>query len=79
MTLESWRTIKVLDEVQQQGGRVTVPALADLVRGLGGGAFPVVGEGRKRKVAGKSSLDLTAIAGGKVSLSKDVSGFAVRH
>lgn len=51
--------------------------LAELIRGLGKGSFAVAdGKGRKRKVAGeKGSLDVEELAGGKVSLSKDVSSF----
>lgn len=77
MTLESWKVLKVLEEVQSAGGRVTLANLADLVRGLGGGSFGVVdeGHGRKRKAklaAEKGSLDVQAIAGGKVELNKEV-------
>lgn len=56
---------------------MTVPALADLVRGLGGGSFALVGNGkgkRKKNPTGeKGQLELDDICGGKVSLSKDVS------
>lgn len=49
--------------------------LAELARGLGGGAFEVVsgGKGRKgKKTKEKLEVDLQEIAGGKVNLSKDV-------
>ncbi len=72
--MDAWKIIKVLEEVQKEGGRVTVTAAGDLVRGLGGGNYPVT-EGKKRKIAGKAQMDLAAIAGGKVELSKDVSCF----
>ena len=54
--------------------------LADLVRGAGGGAFSVSSGtgGRKRKSLSKEKvgLDLDAVAGGKVTLGKDVSCIA---
>jgi ATP-dependent DNA helicase Q1 len=56
---------------------VTLAALADLVRGLGGGSFGVVqqGKGRKRKLGEeKGRVDVVDVAGGKVELNKDVSG-----
>ena len=65
--------------IDNEGGRVTVGMLADLVRGVGGKAFQVPaggggGRGRRRKSQGeKVGLDLDGIAGGKASLSKDVS------
>lgn len=66
----------MLEMVQREGGRVTLATLADLVRGLGGGSFAVAeGKGRKRKATGeKGSLNVEEVAGGKVALSKDVSG-----
>ena len=67
--------------IDGEGGRVTVGMLADLVRGVGGKAFQVPsggGKGRRRKSQGeKVGLDLEGIAGGKISLSKDVSNLAV--
>lgn len=56
---------------------MTLAALADLVRGLGGGSFGVVqqGKGRKRKLGEeKGRVDVADVAGGKVELNKDVSG-----
>jgi hypothetical protein len=78
VTVEAWRILKVLEEVQREGGRVTLAALADLVRGLGGGSFGVVqqGKGRKRKLGEeKGRVDVVDVAGGKVELNKDVSGW----
>lgn len=76
VTLDSWRILKVLQEVQHEGGRVTLGTLADLVRGLGGGNFAVALQDKKgkRKVGGeKSSVDLETVCGGKVGLNKEVS------
>ncbi len=55
-----------------QGGRVTLMALSDLARGLGGGNFAVSqGKGkRKRQGDEKGSVDLGKW-GGKVTLGKD--------
>ncbi len=76
VTLDAWRVLKVVQTIQEEGGQVTVGMLADLVRGAGGAAFSVAqqGGGRKRKSLSKEKvgLDLDAIAGGKVSLGKDV-------
>lgn len=74
VTLEAWQILKVVQEVEHQGGRVTLSMLADLIRGAGGGSFGVVGNGRKGKGTSKEKLglDLESIAGGKVALSKDV-------
>jgi ATP-dependent DNA helicase Q1 len=77
VTLDSWRIIRVAEEVQRQGGRVTLGNLGDLVRGLGGGGFGMGGgaTGKKRKGAAdeKGSLNLIDLVGGKVGLGKDVS------
>ncbi|KIJ27343.1 hypothetical protein M422DRAFT_37824 [Sphaerobolus stellatus SS14] len=73
VTLESWQILKIMHEIESQGGRVTLGMLADLIRGAGGGSFAVSGGGRKGKGKSKekADLDLDAIAGGKVALSKD--------
>ncbi|WVF69876.1 hypothetical protein IAT40_004658 [Kwoniella sp. CBS 6097] len=75
VTLETWKILKVAQMVQREGGRVTLANLADLVRGLGGGMFGVVGGGEgkrgKRKMNGeKAQVDLHEV-GGKISLGKD--------
>lgn len=72
VTLDSWKILKVIGEVQKEGGKVTVAALGDLVRGLGGTSF-LVAEGKKRKATEKVTLDIDELAGGKVLLNKDVS------
>ncbi|EIW68807.1 hypothetical protein TREMEDRAFT_12143, partial [Tremella mesenterica DSM 1558] len=82
VTLETWQIIKVLDEVTAQGGRVTLSNLADLVRGLGGGSFGIMIQGKKgkRRMGGeKEKLDLNEVAGGKVGLSKEASSSLLIH
>jgi ATP-dependent DNA helicase Q1 len=65
----------VAQAIDNEGGRVTVGMLADLARGVGGKAFQVPSGGGKRKKQGseKVALDLGGVAGGKITLSKDVS------
>lgn len=70
---------KVSQFVHNQDGRITVPALGDLVRGLGGGSFSIVETGKKGKrkqSSEKSTIDLDAVCGGKSELGKDVSRLA---
>lgn len=78
VTVQAWKVCKVSQWVQAQAGRLTVSALGDLVRGLGGGAFSVVqkgkGKSKKRKQSGeKDHIDLDDLCGGKSDLNKDVS------
>ena len=66
-----------MKRVEIEKGRVTLANLADLVRGLGGGAFAIPGDGgsKKRKAeAEKGQLDVVDVAGGKVELNKEVRG-----
>ncbi|WVQ69090.1 uncharacterized protein L199_007303 [Kwoniella botswanensis] len=75
VTVETWKILKVAQYVQNEGGRVTLANLSDLVRGLGGGLFGVVGGGEgkkgKRKLNGeKEKVDLEDL-GGKITLGKD--------
>ncbi|OCF58975.1 ATP-dependent DNA helicase [Kwoniella mangroviensis CBS 10435] len=75
VTVETWKILKVAQYVQNEGGRVTLANLSDLVRGLGGGLFGVVGGGEgtkgKRKLNGeKEKVDLEAL-GGKITLGRD--------
>ncbi|ORX34459.1 P-loop containing nucleoside triphosphate hydrolase protein [Kockovaella imperatae] len=74
VTLDAWKCLKVLQNVSSNEGRVTLANLVELVRGLGGGAFGTMKQGKRgaRKSSGeKASLDLESVAGGKVTLSKD--------
>lgn len=68
-TLEAWRILKILENVDANGGRQTIAGLGDLARGLGGGTFEA--NGKRRKTREKVQLDYDAIASGKVGLSKD--------
>lgn len=75
VTLECWQILKIVQEVEHLGGRVTLGMLADLIRGAGGGSFGVVGNNNRKgkgKAKEKVDLDLDATAGGKVNLTKDV-------
>ncbi|THH10608.1 hypothetical protein EW145_g1208 [Phellinidium pouzarii] len=74
VTLAAWQILQVTQTIERDGGRVTLGMLADLVRGVGGGAYGVSGGGGKRgkgKAKEKVELDLGEIAGGKVKLGKD--------
>ena len=75
VTLDAWRCLKVLQEIDRNGGRITLSNLMDVVRGLGGGSYGLVqqGKGRKRKSSGETAtLSVGEVASGKVELSKDV-------
>jgi ATP-dependent DNA helicase Q1 len=72
VTLDAWRVLRVAAHVEREGGRVTLPALAELVRGVGKGVFAVTGGKRKRNV-GEERVDLEVVCGGKIGLGKDVS------
>ncbi|KIR37776.1 ATP-dependent DNA helicase [Cryptococcus deuterogattii 99/473] len=84
VTLESWKILRIAQEVVKQSGRVTLPNLASLVRGLGGGSFGVVGggegkKGRKQKSTGeKAYLDIEEF-GGKVTMSADDVEVVITH
>lgn len=74
VTLEAWKLLRVSGEVLNQGGRLTVSALAKLARGGGGGSFSVAeGKGKKKKATGEGNVDLEELVGGKVTLNEDVS------
>lgn len=81
VTSEAWKLVRVLEEVYQEGGRITLAGLGDLARGLGGGQYTVVEATqakRKRRGGGKGAkqsgfIDIAETVGEKVKLSKDVS------
>lgn len=80
VTVDAWKVLQVMQEVYDGGGRITLAALGDLSRGLGGGQYKVVEtqQNRKRKrqkLVSKQSgfIDLNEVIGEKVKLSKDVS------
>lgn len=78
VTLDTWRILQVVKQVEDDGGRVTLTNLADLARGLAGGNYAIPedsGGSRKRKPAtapAKGKLSVTTITGGKVELNKEV-------
>lgn len=76
VTLEVWKVLQVMSEVERNSGRVTLSGLADLARGLGGGQYSVVSTGRKgqaRVSDEKAVVNMGELCGSKVSLSKEVS------
>ncbi|KAH8116052.1 ATP-dependent DNA helicase [Phellopilus nigrolimitatus] len=75
VTLATWQILQVAQAIERDGGRVTLGMLADLVRGAGGGAYGASKGGGKRgkgKAKERVGLDLGEIAGGKVTLGKDI-------
>jgi ATP-dependent DNA helicase Q1 len=60
VTLESWQILKVLESITRDGGRVTMPMLADITRGV--------------KWVGKArfTVDLDNLIGGKITMNRDV-------
>lgn len=85
VTSEAWKLVRVLEEVYQEGGRITLAGLGDLARGLGGGQYTVVASTQaKRKRSGKAAkqagfIHLAESIGSKVRLSKDVRSRAYRR
>lgn len=80
ITFEVWKLVKIVEEIYQNEGRITLAALADLARGNGGGKYNVAAEGgggkRKRQgqASGKSGvIDIQELIGEAVDLSKEVS------
>lgn len=72
--MECWKILRVLKQVMNQGGRVTLSNLATVVRGLGGASFSIPSQGGKRKAENETgSLELDKLIGTKVNMSKDVS------
>lgn len=77
VTSEAWKIIKVMEEVYEESGRITLAGLGDLCRGLGQGQYSVVdSRQRKRKrqnTKAKQSgfINIAEVVGEKVKLSKD--------
>lgn len=70
VTLEVWQLLKIVQAVHTEGGRQTIAGLSGLARGAAGGSFEA--GGRRKKGKEKVQLDYNAIAGGQVTLGKDV-------
>ncbi|EJD54785.1 ATP-dependent DNA helicase [Auricularia subglabra TFB-10046 SS5] len=79
VTLDAWRAVRVLSHIATHKGRVTIAILADLVRGVGGGAFSAGGKKGKKSQQDKLDLDLDEVCGGKISLSKDDTETLIIH
>ena len=81
-TFEAWQLVQIASEVHGNGGRVTLSALADLARGLGGGKYTIESGRRRGGGSGKAPagiVDLSTLCDGKVTLSKDVSVSNTAH
>lgn len=81
ISLLTWKLVKITSGIYDNYGRITLPALADLARGNGGGKYNVTPESgggkRKRDNTGRSGVvDLDSV-GGKVLESKDVSNTGI--
>jgi len=76
VTIETWRILKVVREVEQNGGRATLSNVSDLARGLGSASYTATslgGNSKKRKAdPEKVSMDTATVAGGKLALNKEV-------
>jgi ATP-dependent DNA helicase Q1 len=76
VTMETWRILKIVNEVEREGGRATLSNVSDLARGLGSASYTSLslgGNSKKRKAdPEKGTMDTLAVAGGKVTLNKDV-------
>ncbi|GAA5863357.1 hypothetical protein JCM1840_007500 [Sporobolomyces johnsonii] len=67
ISLHAYRALRIISAANSQRGTLTLPQAADLVRGNGGGTFST----QEGKSKGKGKVDVIAVAGGKVTLSKD--------
>ena len=70
VTLPAWQLLKILQAVQQQGGRLTLGKLATLARGGTKGVYET-SKGKKRQTE-NLKIDLDTVAGGSVDMSKTV-------
>lgn len=75
VTIDSWKILRLCQAVKSEGGRVTLPQLTDLARGLGGGTLEVKTKGRKKRGRPRKEevgFDLDQLIGGKAEMSKEV-------
>jgi hypothetical protein len=76
---------RVANYVSSRNGRTTLSGLGDLVRGLGGGSFDTIGvkgKGqckRARLTNHRETIDLEAVCGGKLTMSREVCLGGGRH
>jgi ATP-dependent DNA helicase Q1 len=79
VTVEAWKMVKVMEEVYEESGRITLAGLGDLCRGLGQGQYSVVDSAQRKrkrqkvKATQSGFMNLADVIGEKVKLSKDVS------
>ncbi|CEH19587.1 atp-dependent dna helicase [Ceraceosorus bombacis] len=79
VTVESWQLLTALEEMYEEGGRLTLADLCNVARGLGNGQYTVVerktASGKRKRRAsqskGRSGVFSVEDIGGKVSLSKE--------
>jgi ATP-dependent DNA helicase Q1 len=71
VTLPAWQLLKILQDVRQQGGKLTSSKLATLARGGAKGSYEV-SKGKKRQTE-NLKIDLDTVAGGPVDMNKTVS------
>ncbi|GAA5924221.1 RecQ family ATP-dependent DNA helicase [Sporobolomyces koalae] len=64
---QAYRALRIIAAAEAQHGTLTLPQAADLVRGNGGGSFST--RDKNNKVKGK--VDVTQVAGVKVTLNRD--------
>ncbi|GLB39373.1 putative ATP-dependent DNA helicase [Lyophyllum shimeji] len=75
VTFQAWQLVKITEALNQDGANITLNSLAALARGKAGGAYEASRGGGGKKGKGKTKekqmLDLNAVAGGEVDLTKD--------
>ncbi|GAK66384.1 ATP-dependent DNA helicase [Moesziomyces antarcticus] len=87
--MQMYQLLAILAEMCRQGGRITLTSLSDVARGLGGGKFnldPNLSDARagSSKVSASKStkagvVDVTAVAGGKITLHRDMVDRLIVH
>lgn len=72
VTMFSWRILKVVQEVYNLNGTVTLNQLLSIVRGKGKGKFKAATGKGKRKQKIEEEIDANVVAGGTVDMSIEV-------